>query len=133
MKPMYAMQKFLEKCADHFAGESDHHATMSKGWDEDSEQHASCKDRAAACSKLAKTCSSLADKCGKAESAADFEKMFGEDGDAIVPTQVSRIAPDNPQTKLKMVLRAGMPTPETPKPDPQFAKLFSMDDGSEEA
>jgi hypothetical protein len=158
MKPKDLMKHFFTKCASHCTGEAQHHDAMSKahrvmttdkevvipGTDEiatsktamDSpygklhklaeESHA---ERAKSWADLGETCCSLAKMCDKAD-VGEFEKLFS---DAIVPSAISRVAPDNPQTKLKMVLRPGMPTPEAPKPDPQFAKLFSMDDGSEEA
>jgi hypothetical protein len=131
MKPAYLMGKFFKTCADHFQSESEHHSVMSEGWDENSKQAASHADRAEKCSKLAKTCSSLADKCGKAESAADFEKLFGDAGDELRPTGVSIIAPTAPAKKLTAVPRFGAPPMPTVEPDSIFGKIFG-DLGTEE-
>jgi hypothetical protein len=123
MKPAHLMAKFFKTCGDHFAAESEHHGVMAKGWDEASEQSKSHADRAEACSTMAEKCHSLADKCTKANSLADLEKLFGDGGDAIVPTQVSRVAPDKPGS-VRMVARAGQPPIPVAAPDDIFEKIF---------
>ena len=131
MKPAFLMKKVLEKCAEHFEGDAAHHVTMSKAWEEDSEQHASHNERGEACGKMAKTCRSLAEKCDKAEGIADLEKLFGDKADQLEPSQVSLIVGDAPVSKGKLVPRYGQRVPGIEDVPKEFQKLISIETGEE--
>ena len=131
MKPMFMMQKVLEKCAEHFEGDAAHHGVMAKAWEDDSEQQASHNERGEACSKLAKTCRSLADKCDKAEDIADLEKLFGDKADEMQPSEIVGVLPDAPVTKGRPVPRFGAPAIAIESVDKEFRKLVSIEDGTE--
>ena len=131
MKPAFLMKKVLEKCAEHFEGDAAHHVTMSKAWEEDSEQHASHNERGEACGKMAKTCRSLAEKCDKAEGIADLEKLFGDKADEMQPSEVFGVLPDAPVSKGRAIPRFGAPAIAIESVDKEFRKLVSIEDGTE--
>jgi hypothetical protein len=127
---MFALQKLLKTCADHFAGDAKHHATMAKAWETDSEQHASHNERGEACKAMADKCASLGDKCSKADSIGDLGKLFGDKADEMQPSNVSIVAPDAP-ARGRLVLRAGQREVPADAVPVEFRKLVSIEDGTE--
>jgi hypothetical protein len=110
-------KKFFTAVATHAHAEAQHKDVMAKGWGDDTEQHASCKNSAESWKALAQTCA----ECAKADTG-DLGKLLGmDDGDRLVPTSVSVVA----------IPRHGAPQIRKGEVAEQFRKLIQVDENEE--